>query len=133
MSLPPVQHHGVLQPPRKYHRTDVTGDVVDRTVLFLTAWLPNLIAGRTEEEAGSCNHIRCPMVLKVVRVEEKQVREVAAALKQAWERVRKALVCKEGRAAAEHREAEKTLLQLGGIWSCIAQLCDILKLAFLHV
>ena len=45
-------------------------------------------------------------------MEEKEVREVAAALKQAGERVRKALVCKEGRAVAKHREAEMTLLQL---------------------
>ena len=101
--------------------------------MFLTGWMPNLIAGGAEEETSCGNHVGCPMVLKVVRVEEKQVREVAAALKQAWERVRKALVCKEGRAAAEHREAEMTLLQLGGVWSCIAQLCDILKAAFLHL
>ena len=76
-------------------------------------------------------------------MEEKEVREVAAALKQAGERVRKALVCKEGRAVAKHREAEMTLLQLSwilsftmqlcGIWSFITQLCNILKMASLQL
>ena len=106
---------------------------MERTVLFLTARRPNLIAGRAEEETGCSNHIGCPMMLKVVRVEEKEVREVAAALKQAGERVRQALVCKEGRAVAKHREAEMTLLQLSWILSFTMQLCNILKMASLQL
>ena len=100
-----------------------------RTVLFFTARRPHLITGGTEEEAGRSDHVGCSMVLKVVRMEEKQVREVAPALQQAGKWMRKALVRKEGRAAAKHREAEVTLFQLPDVLTCIAQLCDILSCA----
>ena len=129
VSSPPVQQHRVLQASLQHQRTEVAREVMGRTVLFLTARRPHLIAGGTEEEAGRGDHVGCPMVLKVVRVEEKQVREVAPALQQAGERVRKALVRKEGRAATQHREAEVALFQLPDVSTCIAQLCDILSCA----
>lgn len=93
--------------------------------MFLTARRPNLVTGRTEEEAGRGDHVVGSMVLKVMRVEEKEVRKVAPALKQAWEWVRKALVGKESRTAAKYREAETTFLQLRGILPCVAQLIDV--------
>ena len=62
--------------------------MVERIVLFLTARRPNLVTAGAEEQAGRGDHVVGSMVLKVVRVEEKEVRKVAPALKQAWEWVR---------------------------------------------
>ena len=99
-----------------------------RTVLFFTARRPHLITGGTEEEADRSDHVGCSMVLKVVRMEEKQVREVAPALQQAGKRVRKALVRKERRAAAQDRETEITLLQLSGVLNCVTEISHLLQL-----
>ena len=118
----------VLQVSLKNPRTEVTIEVVARTVLHLTARGPHLITGGAEEEAGCGDHVGRPMVLEVVRVEQKQVREVAAALKQAGKWTRKTLVGKEGRTTAKHRVAEVTFFQLQDIMTCIiiTQLCNII-------
>ena len=97
-------------------------------MLNLTARRPHLITGGAEEEASRGDHIRRPMVLKMVRVEEKQVREVSAALKQAGKWMRETLVGKEGRTTAEYRVAEVTFFQQCNIMTCIiTQLCNIMS------
>ena len=78
-----------------------------------------MIAGGAEEEAGRGDHVGCTMMLEVVRMEEKRVGEVAAALKQAGKWVRKTLVFKEGRTTAKDSVTEVTFLQLCNIPTCI--------------
>ena len=68
------------------------------------------------------------VVLKVVGVEQEQVGKVAAALQQAREWMRKALVRKERRTAAQDRETEITLLQLSGVLNCVTEISHLLQL-----
>ena len=51
--------------------------------MIMAARKPRLVAGGTEREAGSGNHVGSAVELQVVGVELEEVREVAAALKKA--------------------------------------------------
>ena len=79
--------------------------------MIMAARKPRLVAGGTEREAGSGNHVGSAVELQVVGVELEEVREVAAALKKARERMRKTLVGEEGCTSAENREAELAFLE----------------------
>ena len=127
MSSPPVQNHGVFQFSLQHQRTKVTTNVVER-VVYVTALRPHLVAGGAEEKSSRGNHIGGTVVLEVVGVEQEQVGKVAAALQQAREWMRKALVRKERRTAAQDRETEITLLQLSGVLNCVTEISHLLQL-----
>ena len=108
MFSPFVQHQVVLLPSREHLRTDVTAKVGE-WIMIMAARKPRLVAGGTEQEAGSGNHVGSAVELQVVGVELEEVREVAAALKKARERMSKTLVGEEGCTSVENREAALTV------------------------
>ena len=96
--------------------------------MIMAARKPRLVAGGTEREAGSGNHVGSAVELQVVGVELEEVREVTAALKKARERMRKALVGEEGCTAAENREAELAFLEQWDVLTTVAKSSDFFQL-----
>ena len=127
MISPFVQHQVVLLPSREHLRTDVTAKVCE-WIMIMAARKPRLVAGGTEREAGSGNHVGSAVELQVVGVELEEVREVAAALKKARERMRKSLVGEEGCTSAENREAELAFLEQRDVLTTVAKSSDFFQL-----
>ena len=94
----------------------------------MAARKPRLVAGGTEREAGSGNHVGSAVELQVVGVELEEVREVAAALKKARERMRKPLVGEKCCTSAENREAELAFLEQWDVLTTVAKSSDFFQL-----
>ena len=96
--------------------------------MIMAARKPRLVAGGTEREAGSGNHVGSAVELQVVGMELEEVREVAAALKKARERMSKTLVGEEGCTLVENGEAELAFLEQWDVLTTVAKSSDFSKL-----